>query len=131
MHLVTRTSGRWLHGMATDSTFSGLVFPEHSDPIQVDDACLGELYGITVQSGRSVPHGLTVEDYHETPWFRDSVGYILMYDHRDRYIMTDRDPTILSDRRIVSGPTGLLNALNGPGAHGPVVHRVRIDSTFQ
>lgn len=96
-------------------------------PIQVDDTCLREPYDITVQSGRSTSFELTVENYHETPWFRDSVDYILMYDHRDRYIMNDRDPSIIPDRRIVSGPTGLFTALNDPGPHGPVGHRVRIE----
>lgn len=77
----------------------------------------------TVQSGRSILWEFTVSDYHDTSWFRDSYGYMRMYDHSGRYIMTDRDPKTLDlPQRVISGPTEFLQSL-GP-MEGSVRHTV-------
>lgn len=61
-----------------------------------------------------VPLTFTVSDYHGTPWFRDSYGYMLMYDRRGRYVMMDRGPKVLgTSQKVISGPTELLGALGG------------------
>lgn len=108
VHILTKSSSRWVYGLAEDDTFRGLVFPERSEPIQVDDRILRD---ITVSPA---PLTFTVSDHHETPWFRDSYGYMLMYDRRGRYVMMDRDPKVLgTSQKVISGPTELLGALNG------------------
>ena len=109
IHILARSNHRWVYGLVEDSTFTALIFPEFHEPIQVDDDRLRDVRDITVSSGRSTQYEFTVSDYRETPWFRDSYGYMLMYDHLGRYIMIDRDPkTIDSTQKVISGPTELL-----------------------
>ncbi len=110
VHILIRTSHRWVYGLLEDETFNGFIFPERSEPIQVSDDVFR---GITVPS---VPLTIAVENYRETPWFRDSYGYMLMCDHSERYIMTDRDPKTLDlPQRVISGPTDLLRTLYPDG----------------
>lgn len=129
VHAVTRASDGWVHGVADfDGSFSGLLFPRGSDPVQADDACLREMFRRTMRTGVSQRHTFSVSGYSETPWFGDAVGYIMMYDRRGRYVMTDRDPHILgSDPMVISGPTELLSFMNDK--QRSVGHRVGILDT--
>lgn len=129
VHAVTRTSDGWIHGVADpDGSFSGLLFPRGSDPVQADDACLREMFRRTMRTGVSQRHTFSVSGYSETPWFGDAVGYIMMYDRRGRYVMTDRDPhDVWSDGMVISGPTELFSVMNDK--QRSVGHRVGILDT--
>ncbi len=129
VHAVARTSDGWVHGVADPGgTFSGLLFPCGSDPVQADDGCLREMFRRTIRIGISQRHIFSVSGYSETPWFGDAVGFIMMYDRRGRYVMTDRDPHIIgSDTMVISGPTELFSILNDK--QRSVGHRVGILDT--
>ena len=143
VHVIIRSSGRWIYGVTgqvwggrgsksdkvyigtrPNVVFTGLLFPEQSQPFEVDDDCFWDLYEFTMDSiwddirhpddlpSMRMTYHFTVCDYYETRWFRDSVNYIRKSrGERRRLILIDLDPKYIDTNGsdYIMGPTELYS----------------------